>query len=81
MLGTIGGDEVVSIMLQALENPDAGVRCNAALALGNLRLKKAVAPLIGLMQDEDGEFTCGGRFFSGSDWEIAGGDCTNCSFK
>jgi HEAT repeat protein len=53
VLGTIGGDEVVSIMLQALENPDAGVRCNAALALGNLRLKKAVSPLIALMRDED----------------------------
>ncbi len=53
VLYTAGGNEVASIMLQSLEHPDVGVRCNAAMALGNLRHEKAVLPLISLMQDKD----------------------------
>jgi HEAT repeat protein len=53
IMGAAGGEEVVSIMLQALEHPETGVRCNAALALGNLRTEKAIQPLVKLMQEKD----------------------------
>jgi HEAT repeat protein len=53
VLGAMGGDEIISILLHALETPDTGVRCNAAMALGDLHSEKAVNPLMQIMQDKD----------------------------
>jgi HEAT repeat protein len=53
VLKTIGGSEVAPALLQALGNPDKRVKRNAALALGELHVEKAVLPLINLMKDED----------------------------
>jgi len=53
VLKTIGGTEVAPALLQALGNPDKRVKRNAALALGELRIEKAVLPLMKLMKDED----------------------------
>jgi HEAT repeat protein len=51
VLAQIGGSEAT--LLEALEDPDVRVRCNSALALGNLRTESAVLPLIKLMDDSD----------------------------
>jgi HEAT repeat protein len=53
VLGAIGGREIASVLLQALKNPDNRVKRNAALALGELRIEKAVPPLMNLMKDDD----------------------------
>lgn len=53
VLGTIGGCEVAPVLLQTLENPDKRVKRNAALALGELHIEKAVLPLMNLMIEDD----------------------------
>jgi HEAT repeat protein len=52
-LGKIGGDRVVPILLPALQSPNSRVKCSAALALGGMRIKEALAPFIGLLMDEN----------------------------
>jgi HEAT repeat protein len=53
VLGKVGGHKVRSTLLKALESENSGVKCNAALALGELRTEDAVLPLINLMNDSD----------------------------
>ena len=53
VLKTIGGSEAAPALLQALGNPDKRVKRNAALALGELHIEKAVVPLMNLMKDGD----------------------------
>jgi HEAT repeat protein len=53
ILGTISGREAAQVLLQALENPDNRVKRNAALALGELHIEKAVIPLMNLMKEDD----------------------------
>jgi HEAT repeat protein len=52
-LKAIGGHEITSTLIEALESPDNRVRCNAALALGDLRAGEAVRQLINLVSDSD----------------------------
>ncbi len=53
VLAATGGKKVTSTLLEALENENSQVRCNAALALGDLRSKEAVVPFLKLMEDEN----------------------------
>jgi HEAT repeat protein len=53
VLSKIGGHKVTSTLLKALESENNGVKSNAALALGELRIKDAVLPLIKLLNDRD----------------------------
>jgi HEAT repeat protein len=53
ILGRIGGNSVVSILIQALESTNNRLRCNAVLALSDLLTKEAVLPLIKILKDSD----------------------------
>jgi HEAT repeat protein len=53
VLGAIGGSEIITTLLQALESPNTQVRCNAALVLGDLRTEDAVIPFLKLLNDSD----------------------------
>jgi HEAT repeat protein len=53
VLAEIGGCQVTSTLLQALESLNSQVRCSAALALGDLRIEEAVLPFLRLMNDSD----------------------------
>ena len=53
VLGEIGGYEIVTTLLQALESPNDLVRVRAALALGELRAEEAVIPLMEMVKDSN----------------------------
>jgi len=45
ILGEIGDKKAVQPLIEALEDEDIGVRCNAAIALGDIGSDKAVTAL------------------------------------
>lgn len=53
ILGRIGGSSVLPILFRALESTNNQVRCNAVIALSDLRVKEAVLSLIKILKDDD----------------------------
>ena len=51
VIGEIGGDEIIPVLLQALESSNDFVRVRAALALCELRTDQAVPHFLGLIKD------------------------------
>ncbi|MEQ9480665.1 HEAT repeat domain-containing protein [Coleofasciculus sp. F4-SAH-05] len=53
LLGATRSEFAVQLLIDALKNEDASVRCYAAFALGKIQSEQAVQPLILALKDED----------------------------
>jgi len=51
-LATLGGDDAGQLAYGMLEDPDAGVRIAAAVTCGELKVERALKPLLQMLEDE-----------------------------